>query len=166
MAKLRTLSALVAVVLQACAVAHPPVIIHEPFDAAQAKAMLQPGANTLTGSALIRQRGGGIVTCAGNTVRLVPATLYAKRRMAVIYGGVRIARQTVPFSPDPAEYAELTRTTVCNAQGFFTFNGVADGDFFVVTEIRWTVGYSVEGGSLMERVSLQGAEKKEITLAQ
>ncbi|KWT64450.1 MULTISPECIES: hypothetical protein [unclassified Variovorax] len=50
-------------------------------------------------------------------------------------------------------------------QGFFTFDGLADGEFFVTTVVLWQVGYAVEGGALMGRVAVAGGESKEITLA-
>lgn len=129
--------------------------------------MLQPGPNSITGSALIRQRGGGVVTCAGNVVHLVPATAYAQRRMATIYGSQKIARHAVNFADTPPGYVEATRTTTCNAQGFFRFDGLRDGEYFVQTFVVWTVGRydSRQGGSLYERVAISGGRTADVTLS-
>jgi hypothetical protein len=145
------------------------VTIAEPFDEQQARAMLAPGTNTITGSALMRQEGGGIVTCAGNEVFLIPATEYAKNRFHVIYGTGKVLpvnRQRIEFPATPAAYLSTVRTTRCNAQGFFKFDNLRDGDFFVQTSVVWKAGaYLMQGGGLMERVVLRGGQTTDITMA-
>jgi hypothetical protein len=147
------------------------VTIAEPFDAEQAQAMLAPGANTITGSALIRQEGGGIVTCAGNEVFLIPATEYAKNRFQAIYGVgkvVSVNRQKIEFPGAPSAYLSTMRTTRCNAQGFFKFDNLRDGEFFVQTSVIWKAGTYMtimQGGGLLERVVLRGGQTTDITMA-
>lgn len=114
----------------------------------------------------MRQQGGGVVTCAGNTVTLVPATRYAQERFAVIYGGARGTSTPPPvFSPDPASYMALTKTTRCNAQGAFSFDQVADGNFFVVTTVLWMAGANRQGGSLYAPANVRNGQAVEVTLA-
>ncbi len=144
----------------------PKHALHSEFNADQARRMLEKGTNTIKGSALMRQRGGGVVTCAGQTVFLIPATAYAVERMHFIYGP-----QDRGFGGKPGQlednslYVELTRRTRCDAQGFFAFDQVADGMFYVMTRINWETGRSAEGGGLMHRVTLSGVETREIVLA-
>lgn len=154
-------------VLTACAT--PPMDFHvqSPFNPAVAARMLADGTNTIKGSAVMRQRGGGVVTCAGGVVTLVPATDYAIERMSAIYGGANIItrRHNRTFIPDPPEYDTMVKTTHCDAQGFFKFERLADGDFFVITVVAWQVQrYQVEGGALMRRVAVQGGRTAEIVL--
>lgn len=160
--------ATVGAALLGCAAPAPSVrAINVPFDVARAKAMLQPGANTITGSALIRQRGGGVVTCAGSKVTLLPATEYAQQRVAAIYGSGHFASVGggLKFTPDPAEFYQYTRTATCNAQGFFRFEGLSDGEFIVQTAIVWSIGrYSTEGGSVIARARVSGGQTVEVTL--
>lgn len=164
------LAILAAVLLLAgCATApSQPITIYAQFDAAEAAAMMAPGKNTITGSALIRQQGGGIVTCAGNPVLLIPATTYARERMAAIYGSGSIARvgSGKTFTPDPPLYTTTSRQTMCNAQGFFKFEDVADGQFFLVTRILWTAGrYNTQqGGFVMGRATVSGSRTVEVTM--
>jgi hypothetical protein len=166
---LKTLLSLAAIALTTgCATAPPPVHIPVVYDAAQAQAMLKPGGNTVTGSALIRQQGGGIVTCAGNEVVLVPATEYAKYRINVIYGSGRFAHPSgLTFTPDNGDYMLNTRRTTCNAQGFFKFEQVSDGEFFVTTRIIWKGGRNndIQGGALLGRVNVRGGQALEVTMA-
>ena len=143
------------------------VKITAPFDAAQAQTLLAPGKNTITGSALIKRNDGVAVTCAGSEVYLTPATAYATQRITAIYGNSERGRaiNRVSFDNNDPAYLTFTRKTTCNAQGFFTFRDVADGDFFVSTSVEWTVGYSPQGGKLMQRVRAIGGKTEEIVLA-
>jgi hypothetical protein len=143
------------------------VKITAPFDAAQAQTLLAPGKNTITGSALIKRQDGIAVTCAGAEVQLIPATAYATQRITAIYGNAERgrARNRVEFDNNDPAYQSLIRKTTCNAQGFFTFREVADGEFFILTSVVWTVGYNTQGGHLMQRVRVTGGQTQEVVLA-
>lgn len=156
-----------------CASQRPAYVTSAPFNAESARKLLQPGSNTIKGSALLRQQGGGVVTCAGGPVYLVPATEYATERMRAIYSSdqrgfdaIGYGGKHAEFDHTPAEYLRLQRESRCDAQGFFKFDRLADGSFFVVTAVAWRVGtYTNAGGWLMQRVQVAGAEIKEVVLA-
>lgn len=142
------------------------------FDEAATKELLKDGPNSIKGSALIRQGGGGVVTCAGQEIGLAPATLYQQERMFAIYGNFdrgynpAFGGSQVEFQGEDPEYKYLIKRTTCDAQGFFRFDKIADGDFYVASVILWKVNpYFYEGGSLMQRVTVKGGETKEIVLA-
>jgi hypothetical protein len=129
------------------------------FNAVQAGDLIQPGPNTIKGGAFMRQVGGGVVTCAGEEVALVPATQYAAARMRALYGtdgefGANTSRY-VAFSPDIEGYAMLTRRTRCDAQGNFIFEKVANGTFYITTTVRWSVSRSEQGSKLMQRTAVK-----------
>ena len=75
---------------------------------------------------LISQRGGGVVTCAGNHVFLVPATASATTELRRVFGDDKgyvprggdaiIGGGKLVVAPQP------NRQGICNAQGFFTFS--------------------------------------------
>lgn len=178
----------VAVIATALAVlagcATPKIItLQSEFDADEARALLAKGNNTIKGSALMRQRDGGVVTCAGNEVGLIPNTAYAAERMYHRYGsttkGVAYYQQPDIFHPNwgivqfagtAPEYRALSKGVVCDAQGFFKFTNVTDGSFFVGTKIQWSIPISayssqVQGGILMQRVDVRNGETAEIVLA-
>lgn len=145
------------------------VQLSSPFNAEKAKRMIQPGPNTIKGSAVIRQQAGGTVHCGGKEVLLIPATQYAAERIRYLYKsgteGYNPNRQA-NFSPNPKEYWELMRRTTCDAQGNFTFRNVADGTFYVSTAITWYVSeYGTQGGALMKRIQLSDGETENIVLA-
>jgi len=75
-------TAVAALALTGC-VTVQQVQISTPYDADAITPFVAPGSNQLTGSALIRQMGGGVVTCAGYPVHLIPATPYAKNGRAI-----------------------------------------------------------------------------------
>lgn len=156
----------VALALSGCATTRP-VPVTKAFDANQAQYMLRRGTNIVTGSALIRQNGGGVVTCAGTEVSLVPATDYATERMQILYRSTNkgylsagapnwINPPSVPAETD-SRYLSLSRRTICDAQGKFEFADVADGSYYVTTAVLWRIGYNVQGGNLMQRVDLPGS---------
>lgn len=162
-----------AVLLAGCAAPPPqklpPIQIADPFDAQQAQRMLTAGPGSVRGSALLRQSGGGVVTCAGNEVFLVPATAYASRRYMYFFGssdgGFRSAREPIEFTPEPPEFQIHTRRTLCDAQGYFEFDRIAVGTFYIVTTVQWRVGYVVQGGRLMKPVTITGPDRISVVLA-
>lgn len=156
--------------LSGCAAQTKTVQLHQSFDAVTAKRLVQPGVNLIEGSALIRQQGGGVVTCAGLPVQLVPKTAYAQERVRAIYGntarGFTPVQQTfISFTPDHPGYLQHMKTTLCDAQGRFQFDDVADGEFYVVAKIIWAAGNRPQGGSLMQIVSVSGGQAEKIVLS-
>lgn len=148
-----------------------PTVVHTPFDAAETKRLMEPGKNRVAGSALIRQQGGGVVTCAGTEVTMFPATPYAIERVRLTFGSEE--RAFIPasgyylaysFEPDPPEYTTLKRASVCDAQGGFEFDAVADGEFYLTTAVMWKVGYARQGGIIVQRIKVAGGEAKKIVL--
>ncbi len=156
----------ISILLTGCITA-PNITLTTPFDSNYAQKMLADGTNTVKGSALIRQNGGGIVTCAGNDVFLIPNTEYANQRMLGIYKSNTKGYSYLGanFTPNYPEYLVLQKKTICDAQGFFKFNKVSDGTFYAVTSIRWRVSdYQYEGGVLMLQVTVKDGETAEVVL--
>lgn len=99
------------------------------FDFDQAERLMKKGKNTVIGNAFLRQNGGGIVTCAGSEVTLIPATEYAKERLRRLYSGTDKGynpivvkgffqygpRMQYKFIPTPNRYTALMKRTVCDS---------------------------------------------------
>jgi hypothetical protein len=150
-------SSTLSILISGCVAAQPRHVMAA-FDPDQARALLQPGTNRIVGSALMRQQNGGVVSCAGRPILLVPATNYAKERIAALYGEVEAGFRDgfsprYEFDPSPAEYDQLMGKSTCDAQGNFEFNDVADGEFFLVGSISWMAGRSEQGGVMMRRIT-------------
>lgn len=127
------------------------------------------GGNSIKGSALIRQVGGGVVTCAGNEVNLIPSSTYADERMFAIYGSNSAGYSEygdllIEDVPD-TQYLVKSKETYCDAQGFFKFSNLPDGSYYVVTSIVWHVGSDRQGGALMQAVHLYGGQEVEVVLS-
>ena len=136
-----------------------------------AEHVLGDGANSISGSALIRRNDGMVVTCAGIGVSLVPATTYANERMAAIYQSNTSAYKPVfgskqiVFSPDSFEYSHMIREAFCDARGEFSFKNVTDGTYYVTTQVTWKSSpYVVEGGYLMKKIRVYGGQSVNIVL--
>lgn len=150
-----------------CAPQTQRVELNTRFDVEQAESMLKDGKNTIIGNAFLRKAGGGVVTCAGSDVYLIPATQYAEDRMMILYGNTSggLSDKDVVFVPYNAEYRKLDKQETCDSQGNFTFERISDGDFFVVTRVVWMVDrYTPQGGYLMKKVKVSGGETKKIVI--
>lgn len=144
--------------------------ITEPYDLDEAQRLIQErGSNRVIGNAFMRQKGGGVVTCAGQDVYLLPATPYTTRRIQHLYGndtaGANHERRAYRFVPDPQGYFTTARLSKCNSQGNFTFERVMDGTFYLTTLVSWQVGYATQGGYLMHRVTVMGGQTAEAILS-
>lgn len=127
------------------------------------------GNATVTGNAFLRQGGGGVVTCAGSEVRLIPITKYSTERLAILYGAKGYAPidvlQTLRITPEPpAEYEEYMLKTMCNSSGDFTFKNVPQGSYFVQTMVAWSVGYRSQGGGVLDVVDVKSNDKIEVII--
>ena len=143
-----------------------PIRTVTPFDPSLAAHIMELGANTITGQAFLRQRGGGVVTCAGATVDLFPQTPYSRERVLNLYGTITQPSQGTRFLDDPdPRYLELTRETICDADGNFRFADVPDGEYFVIARVQWEVASSTQGGPVMAPAAVSGGEEVHVLIA-
>jgi hypothetical protein len=142
-----------------------------PFVPAQAAYVNHRGAASVRGQAFMRQLGGGVVTCAGEKVRLIPATAYTRERITKLYGNPQGGRINVYQGTSgknlPPAYFKYMRQSICDAEGNFEFNGVADGTYYLVTRIVWMVpgSYLAEGGGVAKRVTVKGGRSVRVILS-
>ena len=154
--------------LSGCAHQVPTNNLHNQFNPAEAKKLLEEGKNSVKGEAFLRQNGGGIITWAGTVVSLIPKTHYTEERLQHIYGvldynDVKSSKNSINFNPNPFEYTQLQKETKCNSRGGFEFNNVADGDFYITTYVQWQV-VSSQGAGLIQKVQLSNESTKKIIL--
>ncbi|CAN5206800.1 hypothetical protein BH11PSE2_BH11PSE2_06890 [soil metagenome] len=124
-----------------------------------------PGSNRIDGALVYRQGGVGF-SCAN--VILMPETPWTQRRMNILYRSVISAaapaaevRSRTPAAPP--ELNAFVRQTTCDAQGQFSFTGLPDGGWFVVTVVRPVSGAG-EQVALMRRVLTRGGRPTLIEL--
>lgn len=164
----------------------PPPIELTAFNPDEVAFIRERGNITINGSAFLRQRGGGVVTCAGSIVSLIPAGKHARERMEILYDSdafsvrglsmseelAQIAKSNTKsrthladdpprgFPEESLEYLQYRRETRCDAEGKFKFPNVSAGTYFITTSVEWTVGYKPQGGTLMLHVSLFGIDEE------
>jgi hypothetical protein len=164
----RTCGILIAMSLAACV--GEPVTLTSSFDPEAVRWAKETGTNEITGQAFLRQQGGGVVTCAGERVTLIPSSPYSTERIRAAYGNgpsgvARFMFGTRLPEPDPG-FTGTHRTATCDAQGSFSFSGLPDGDYYLVTRVMWTVGNRIipEGAGLMHEASLRDGQRANIIM--
>ena len=122
------------------------------------------GINSVTGQAFLTQQGGGVVTCAGNSVEMYPDTAYFSEVFDDIGNGFAPSRA---FS---SEDQKFLKTSQCDAQGNFEFNKIPAGKWIIGVKVTWnvnSVGYNgfyyytksnPQGGALKKSVNVQNNE--------
>lgn len=148
-----------------------PITLNNDFSEKEAAIINKTGNNTIKGNAFLRQNGGGVVTCAGSDVVLLPATQYAKERIKNIYGnidgGVRLVGQgPVEFSNNSQDYMKMSKSTKCDSDGNFEFNNIANGEYYVTTRVIWQSGYAHQGGVLAKLTSVKNGKTEKLIITQ
>lgn len=146
------------------------------FDQTLGAYALNAGDSVVTGSGFSRQRGGGVVSCAGNTVYLMPDTDFynwtitpaLEETVDRTFGisTVMGTEQTYPVATRLAgEPRRFVKTNPCDIDGRFEFVGVPRGAYLVVTVITWLVPrVGQEGGPVFQRIRVDGTESLDVTL--
>lgn len=126
------------------------------FDYSEHEPYAKPGSNGIHGITVLSRQGGDAATCAGSRVLLMPATSYFREMFwHMIVAG---SEPEPPQNPHP-QLKPMIRRTVCDAQGSFSFSEIADGTWFLLTQVN------VENGSLLiAEVTLQNSGTTEVLL--
>ncbi len=139
---------------------------------AEYAALAKSGTASVSGQAFARTRGGDVRYAAGSDVILTPATAHgidwARRTEEEGIGlsiGVHPNSLRLPQLDDRAK--AFTKTTVADANGRFTFDGLSAGSYVIVSSVIWEVPRStgrssymgVTGGYLVGTVTVKDGEK-------
>lgn len=144
------------------------------FDKNEASLINKTGTGKIIGNAFVRKMNGDIVTCAGNEALLIPQTKYATERMEKIYkntdGGFSSVRgPSIEFNNNSSDYSVFVRKANCDSTGNFVFENVADGNYYIVTQVLWHIpfGYEtrLEGGTLMKKVNVTKGSVEKVILS-
>lgn len=146
------LSIAAALLLVGCAQQQPraPLTAWEPAYSAEEHAPYRAdGTSSITGQAFLRQRGGGVVTCAGEKVMALPDTQYFRETLVQLKAGLRPASDQERW-----QGAGLVRWSQCDAQGNFAFAKLPAGKWIITTAVQWTIGYRQQGGMVSTNVNV------------
>ncbi len=113
-------------------------IIHTPFVLSDFASWGGDGPSSLHGQAFLKTVGGDVKTCAGERVLLLPATPYLDELLAKAKAGVsaNADRRLMSFS----------HTTICDAQGNFSFARLPAQRWYVLTKVTWGVPHIDDPG--------------------
>jgi hypothetical protein len=121
-----------------------------------------PGKNTLSGA--LGHTGAARYSCAGATVVLTPETAWARRRMQVLYKSdqraalpaddVRSRQNQAP----PGDSNPYVKRTACDANDHFSFAGLPDGGWYVVTIAKPVPPATGPNLAVMRRVVTKGGK--------
>jgi len=125
------------------------------FDYSEHEPYAKPGENSIKGQAFLSQQGGGVVTCAGSGVLLLPATSYFREMILHLVAG---SEPEPPETPNPS-LKDMIRKTQCDAQGNFSLPNIPDGAWFVLTEVN-----ARHGGVLIVEVNLSNQSTIQVLL--
>lgn len=163
--------------LSACASLAPPpprqVNLTSSFNPAEVAWFNSTGTASISGQAFFQTRGGQPRTCAGLEVSLQPRSTYGDERLTALYGNtsagaIPALASRVQFIPDDAAYKAARKTSVCDAQGNFSFTNLPAGDYVLVAAVIWTIpGQEFappQGGPLMKSVTLSEGESERVIL--
>jgi hypothetical protein len=114
------------------------------------KPYTEPGGSSVIGQGFLRQQGGGVVTCAGNRVIMMPATSFYQVWVMIFRRG------KTPQIQDPVNpvWRSAIKVSQCDAQGNFSFAKLPKGAWFVATFVQWIVAGVEQGGTLLREVTL------------
>jgi len=141
-----------ALLLAGCAAAPPPpYTMTTPFRDADFGAYSGIGRGSVHGQAFLKTEGGDVKTCAGNPVKLVPATAYNEEKIQHAFGAT-----LAQGAPDEAK--KYTKLSICDAEGKFTFEGVPKGTWYILAMVTWKApssdGLLPQGGPLVQKVEV------------
>ena len=121
-----------------------------------------PGKNTITGA--LGHAGPIRYTCAGATVVLTPETPWARRRMNVLYQSDQRAalptddvRSRQGQAP-PGDSNPYVKRAVCDAADHFSFGGLPDGAWYIVTLVKPVGAGNAPTLAMMRRVVTKGGK--------
>ena len=108
-------------------------------------------------------------SCAGAGVVLTPETPWTRRRMAILYKSpersalpAEEVRARTPSAPS-GDYSAFVKRAVCDANNAFSFSGLANGSWFVITVAKPVSG-SGPDIAVMRRVDVRGGRAVRVEL--
>ncbi len=124
----------------------------------------QRGGGAAIFGTLAFRGGGSRYSCQGGDVILTPETPWSRRRMVILYGSanaaavpVSIVRARSPSAPS-GDLARFVRKATCDESNRFSFSGLPDGAWFVITVAKPIDGQG-EAVAVSRRVETRGGAR-------
>ena len=127
-----------------------------------------PGSGRVDGR-LTYKSGQTRYSCTGAGVVLTPETPWTRRRMTILYTSAERAalpadevRARTPSAPS-GDYSAFVKRAVCDANSAFSFSGLANGAWYVITVAKPVSG-SGPDIAVMRRVEVRGGRAVKVEL--
>lgn len=145
---------IVSALVSGCTSLSAPAGLTTSFDPQAASFINESGRARISGQAFIRQNNGKLLRAVGTDVFLIPRTAYADERIRAIYGdGKQSAGANLPDAD--LLYEQYMRKTIASSGGSFSFDRVADGEYYVVAMIHFPSDYRFFQFPIVERVDVR-----------
>lgn len=167
-----------AMLLSACATTSPPPAPGVTSAARPANAEFRTsdfawstaaGAGRIEGQ-LRYKAGGQTYSCADAGVVLTPETPWTRRRMEILYkspSSAALPAADVRGRTPPgrsSDYSAFVKRATCDASGRFSFTGLPDGNWFVITVAKPVAPGAGQEMAIMRRVTTGGARATAVKL--
>lgn len=161
-ARAATVLVLVAVI-SGCAATRVPVLTAT-FDAHAAAIINAEGRAKVSGQAFVRRNNGKLLRAVGTDVFLIPRTAYTDERISAIYGEGKQPAASVQMPDADPLYEQYMRKTVASSGGSFSFDRVADGQYYVIAMIHLPSEVLFLQFPIIERVSIEGGRSVRLVM--
>jgi hypothetical protein len=160
---------LVALLLAGGCASEPAFQILTPFHDEDFTTWKQPGTYTVSGQAFYKLPAGQAITCAGESVALMPLTGYNMELSKLLESGKGF----------PANYErrahKYDKKAMCDGDGRFRFDGLPALNWLLITRVTWQEngtfafvpyfgGPSDKGGWLFQEISIESANNAPSTV--
>lgn len=153
-----------------CASTEPVYQILTPFLDSDFQTWKKPGPYTVSGQAFYKIPDGRVITCAGESVSLMPLTGYNMELSKLLETGKG-------YPPNYERRAhKYDHKAMCDGDGRFSISGIPSLNWLLITRVTWQEndttssipwvggGPTNKGGWLYQEISIDGADMK-ITLS-
>lgn len=155
------IASLFGVVLSGCTPIQHQTVQLQPFDPSKYLDYRNTGDGIITGQAFLRQNGGGVVTCAGSSVLLIPNMPFFREWLSAI-----AFKNNPSISPsDMAEMKSVIKEAHCDAQGNFSFYNLSSANWIIMAKVNWEVSRRKQGGELASLVKSTDGQTISIILS-
>lgn len=128
-----------------------------------------PGQGRVDGR-LVFKSGQTRYSCAGAGVVLTPETPWTRRRMTILYKSpdrsalpVEEVRARTPAAPSD-DYSAFVKRAVCDPNSRFSFSGLANGAWYVITVAKPVAPGTGPDVAVMRRVEIRGGRAVSVDL--
>ena len=137
------------------------------FDARRAAHILQYKSTTVQGRVWVTTPGDLTIVGKRSRVQLIPVTTYSTEYIEAIFGGRRASASNVSVVNLDPNFFKYVRHEVADLDGLFAFSGVPDGDYFVLSSLKWSDRASTSDpghARVYAVVSVSGESRYEVAL--